>query len=436
MEMTTGQFSDSFPPIMDGVALTVKNYLVELDKILGPTCAVVPACQGRGGLREAGVYRYLSVPLAARAPYRLGLPRLDPALHAALLRRPFDLVHAHSPFSAGKTALRLARRRGIPLVATFHSKYRDNLQQALRLPALVDWEIHRIVDFFSHADQVWIPTAECLPTLREYGYRGAVELVANGVDLEVPADRTGLLRKADSLFRTAPDETVLLYVGQLAWEKNLLFLVRALAALKARSHAFTMVFVGEGYAARKLETRVREEGLAGNIRFPGVVHDRDTLSACYARAELLLFPSLYDTCGLVVKEAAAFALPALLLRGSAAAAGVCDGVNGFLANHSVEAYAARLAALLARPGLLARAGEGARCSLYRTWRQVASEVKERYLDLAGRGIQRSRTAGRPNWMPKKGLAMMRTAAVLSRCQPGISTSSAAPASRPNPPPGE
>jgi 1,2-diacylglycerol 3-alpha-glucosyltransferase len=382
--MITGQFSDSFPPIMDGVAMTVKNYIVELDRVLGPAYAVVPDCPGSSaGSEAAHVYRYLSLPLAARAPYRLGLPRFDPLLNVALLHRRFDLVHAHSPFSAGRIALRLARRRGIPLVATFHSKYRDNLEQALPLPVLVDWEIRRIVDFFSRADQVWVPGAECLATLREYGYRGDVEVVPNGVDLKAPDDLTGLRRRADRLLATGPGETVLLYVGQLAWEKNLRFLVHSLARLRRTGAAFTMAFVGEGYAAGRLAALARQEGLAGGTRFTGVLRDRETLSACYARADLLLFPSLYDTCGMVVREAAAFGVPALLLRGSAAAEGVCGGVNGFLADDSVTDYAQRLAALLTRPGLVARVGAGARASLCRTWAQVALEVKKRYLELAG-----------------------------------------------------
>jgi 1,2-diacylglycerol 3-alpha-glucosyltransferase len=383
--MVTGQFSDSFPPMVDGVAVTVKNYRAELERILGPAYAVVPACPGqRTGGEEDRVIRYLSLPLAGRAPYRIGLPRLDPHLHRALERQGFDLVHAHSPFSAGSIALRLARSLGIPLVATFHSKYRDNLEQALHWPALVDWEIQRIAGFFSRADQVWIPTVESLATLREYGYLGRAELVPHGVDLEPPDDPTDLRRRADRLLRTGPDDTVLLYVGQLAWEKNLDLLVRALALLERKGAAFTMVLVGGGYAAGKLTALVRSLGLGARCRFTGVLRDRQTLSDCYARADLLLFPSLYDTCGLVVKEAAAFGAPALLLRGAAAAAGVRDEVNGFLSEASVPAYAARLAALLARPGLMARAGEGARRSLYRSWQQVAREVKERYLELAGR----------------------------------------------------
>jgi len=396
--MVTGQFSDSFPPIIDGVALTVKNYREELEKILGPAFAVVPACPGaeRGGAAggdKGRVIRYLSLPAVGRAPYRLGLPRCDPALRAALLSRRFDLVHAHSPFAAGRLALRLAQRRGIPLVATFHSKYRDNLKGALPVPALVDWEIRRIVDFFSRADQVWIPTAESLEVLRDYGFRGKAELVPHGVDLTSPADPAALRRRADRLLSTKAGDTVLLYVGQLAWEKNLRFLVRVLAALRRRGCVFTVSFVGEGYAAAGLEALVRSQGLAEVSRFTGVIRDRKTLSACYARAQLLLFPSLYDTCGLVVREAAVFGLPALLLRGSAAAAGVKDGVNGFLTDCSERAYAERLTVLLKHPGLLTRAGKGARASLCRSWHQVAREVKERYLELASSRPKRAAGPG-------------------------------------------
>jgi 1,2-diacylglycerol 3-alpha-glucosyltransferase len=383
--VVTGQFSDSFPPIMDGVALTVRNYVSQLNGSLGPTYAVVPAAARCGPKEDENVYRYFSLPLAGRHPYRVGLPQVDRSLTAALHALPFDLVHAHTPFSAGRLALRVARRRGIPIVATFHSKYRDNLQQLTRFGPVVNLAVRWMEHFYDAVDEVWVPTRAALTTLREYGYRGPAEIVRNAVDLEPPRDPEAMRREGARFLGAKPKEIVLLYVGQHAWEKNTELLIRALGVLSASGGRFRMAFVGEGYAAGAMKELASRLHLSGCTSFHGVVRDRAVLSACYARADCLVFPSLYETNGLVVSEAAAFGVPSLLARGSAATEGTADGVNAFVAEGSVSAFAARLHELITHRGRLAEVGRAAYRSLYRPWSVAMAEVRDRYVRLVRRG---------------------------------------------------
>ena len=132
--------------------------------------------------------------------------------------------------------------------------------------------------------------------------------------------------------------------------------------------------------------------LRGHTSFVGLLRDRDALSACYARADCFLFPSLYDTCGLVVKEAAAFGVPSVVLEASAAAEQILDGVNGFVTEGSVRSYAGKLAELLEHRDDLARAGEGARRTLCTSWTEAVQEVKERYLSLLYRSAGSCRSS--------------------------------------------
>ena len=379
--MVTAQFSESFPPIMDGVSLTVQSYVVELNRTLGPTYAVIPSVPNPREQLNGGAYYFFSVPLAFRPPYRMGLPQLDPTFKVEMSKVRFDLVHAHSPFFVGKFALRLARRRGIPIVATFHSKYRDNFERVVHIPSLVDWGIRQIVEFYQAVDEVWVPTDATQQTLRDYGYRGAVQVVQNGVDLEPSPHLEGLRAEGERFLGLGPADFLFLYVGQLAWEKNLELLLRALEAARNTGAAFRMAFVGEGYAAGALKNMAAALGLADRTLFTGVVRDRAAVSACYARADCFLFPSRYDTNGMVVLEAAAFGVPSLLTTGSDAAAEVEDGTNGFLAANDVKAYASKLLWLLAHPNAVSRAGDGAQRTLYRSRSTSVGEVRERYLRL-------------------------------------------------------
>jgi glycosyltransferase involved in cell wall biosynthesis len=382
--VAVGLFNDSYEPIIDGVTVAVRNYAYWLNRILGPTCVVAPSAPAHRDAAPFPVLRFLSVPTFVHPPYRVGLPSLDPALKARLSRGRFSLVHAHSPFGAGRAALRAARAAGIPLVATFHSKFRDNLCQAIPFRRIVDAQVARIVEFFEAADQVWVPQESVAETLREYGYRGRYEVVENGIDYQPPPDLEPLRRRGGALLGAPEGALVGLYVGQHILEKNLEFLTRSLVAIAARVPSFFMAFVGDGCARGRLQALARRLRLDGRVRFLGEVSDREELAAIYARGDLFLFPSLFDNAPLVVREAAAFDTPAVLLRQSTAAEVIGDGRNGFLAEASPEAFAARASEILRDSAALARAGEGARLTLCRSWEDVVGEVRDRYLGILAR----------------------------------------------------
>jgi glycosyltransferase involved in cell wall biosynthesis len=164
--LPVGLFVDSFTPIMDGVTVTVQNYASWLHRLLGPTFVVTPSVPGHADHERYDVIRFLSLPTVIRKPYRVGLPALDGRLKSILRSRDFSIVHAHSPFGAGRAALAAGRERGVPLVATFHSKFRENLLQSIPIRRMVDAQVRRIVDFLYSVDQVWIPQESVAATLR------------------------------------------------------------------------------------------------------------------------------------------------------------------------------------------------------------------------------------------------------------------------------
>ncbi|MDI7276660.1 MAG: glycosyltransferase [Anaerolineae bacterium] len=378
----TGQFNDSFVPIMDGVSLAVQNYAYWLNRRLGPAYVVAPSTPGHVDRCEFQVLRYFSVPFPKRRPYRVGIPPVDVAFLNQIRAIPFDLVHAHCPFVAGQLALVIARARNIPVVATFHTKYRDNLETVAPSPRIITYALKVIVDYYHAVDVVWVPNSATGETLREYGYRGEYDVVPNGTDIEIlPGERAACRQRGEEELGTAPSDPVLLFVGQHVWEKNHSLLINALNIARSRGARFRMFFVGAGYAEGEMRQLVDQLGLNDCVAFLGIVYDRDRLKSLYARADLLLFPSLYDNAPLVVREAAACYLPALLIRDAAAAEGVEDGLNGFLAPNSAEGYAERLLSLVGNRELLREVGEGAHRTLYRTWEDVVTEVEQRYLDI-------------------------------------------------------
>ena len=153
-----GLFNDCFPPIMDGVSLTTQNYAYWLHRKAGNVCVVTPKSPDARDAEEYPVYRYSSVPIPMRKPYRLGFPRIDWPFHERISRLSFELVHAHCPFSSGALAMQIAKEQHVPIVATFHSKYRADFERAIPSRLLVNYLIKKVIRFYEAADEVWSNT--------------------------------------------------------------------------------------------------------------------------------------------------------------------------------------------------------------------------------------------------------------------------------------
>ncbi|MBR6035073.1 MAG: glycosyltransferase [Paludibacteraceae bacterium] len=378
-----GIFNDNFPPIMDGVGMTAQNYAYWLHEKGYEVSVVTPYAPKSEHIIKAAkypIYRYPSIPILFRPPYRFGMPYIAPRFLYHWHRMKFELVHAHCPFTTGDLAVQATRRQQIPLVATFHSKYRQDFEHNVPSKKVVDWMVKKIIRFFEMADEVWIPQAAVEPTLREYGFTGHVEVVENGNDFYTPKAQIDAMRKEmrDEL-GLLPEDTMLLFVGQHIWEKNIGFILDALSLIKDKP--FQLYMVGTGYAVREIRHKISALGLQDHITLLGNIHDRERLKRIDAAADLFLFPSLYDNAPLVVREAAAMHTPALMLRESTAAEVINADVNGFLTPNDIHAYAKQITYLMEHPDILQRVGDKASTTISRSWENVIEEVILRYRDI-------------------------------------------------------
>ncbi len=378
-----GIFNDNFPPILDGVGLTAQNYAYWLRQQGHEVRVITDYAPNMDQVISEAPYPIdliPSIPIPFRAPYRYGMPYLSPAFERRFKKMQFELVHAHCPFITGDLAYSAAKRQNIPLVATFHSKYRQDFEHNVHSKFIVDLMVKRVVRFFDKADEVWIPLPAVEETLREYGYKGHVEVMENGNDFYAPAAQIAQMRsQMREELGLMPDDTMLLFVGQHTWEKNIGFLLDSLALM--RDKPFQLFMVGTGYAVREIRQRIGQLGLSHRVTLLGNIHDRERLKRIYAAADLFLFPSFYDTCGLVVREAATMHTPSILLSGSTAATAITDDVNGFLSPNDIHEYAALIQTLMTQPKRIEKVGVKASKTISRSWENVMEEVILRYRDI-------------------------------------------------------
>jgi len=374
-QANVGLFCDVFPPVMDGVSVCMENYAYWIQKKVGGACVITPNVPGTDySVHDYKVFDYFSFPVPMRHPYVTGIAEMDPTYLAKIATTRFKILHAHCPFASGKAALRIGRMQKVPVVATFHSKYRDDFARVLPKLA-VDAVIDSIVEFYERADLVWVPQESVIDVIREYGFKGHVEVMDNGSDLVADYPEKYFVEARQRL-GIAPEEFVLLFVGQHIWEKNPRLVIEALARIP--DVPFRMYFVGVGYAAEQMRELVSERGLDSKVTFVGSITDREKIKDYYAASDLFLFPSLYDNAPLVVREAAALYTPAVMAREATAATIIADGENGFLTDNDPDSMAALLRGLIHDPERVHRVGVQASKTIVRSWEDCVDEVIDRY----------------------------------------------------------
>lgn len=166
--------------------------------------------------------------------------------------------------------------------------------------------------------------------------------------------------------------------------------MESLAELKKQEKTFKILMVGGGYAEEELKALTGSLGLNQDVMFLGTITDRDRLKRIFCRADLFVFPSIYDTSSIVLREAAAVACPALLIKGANATEGVTDKENGYLSENDSTAIAACIMSASADRTAMRETGKHAQQTIYTRWDEIMEGVNERYVDIVKTGLRRNK----------------------------------------------
>lgn len=370
--------NDSFPPVTDGVANAVVNYAKILTENGKRATVVTPAYPGADDSQFAfPIVRYPSVDLTKLVGYHAGLPFSSQTLET-LVERDFDLIHCHCPVTSAMLARALRDRIHVPLVFTYHTKFDIDIANAIKGKLLQEEAKKVLVDNITACDEVWTVSHGAGENLKSLGYQGDYLVMPNGVDFPKGRVDESLVREVTKDFDLPENVPMFLFVGRMMWYKGLKIILDALAMLKTQGRPFRMVFVGNGGDREEVIAYSEKLGLSDCVFFTAPAYDRNVIRAWYCRADLFLFPSTFDTNGLVVREAAACGLGSVLVRGSCAAEDIRDGESGFLIEENAESMARMLTALSRNPEAMQRVGKTAQDEIYISWKDAVTHAQARY----------------------------------------------------------
>ncbi len=379
--MNVGLFNDSFPPTIDGVANAVKNYADILTQKQWITTVITPEYPNIIDNYPYEVYRYSSVKFRGRMPYRVGNP-FSPLTLLELSRKNFDLLHVHCPFASAVLAheIKISKfSKKPPIVFTYHTKFDIDIDNYVQNQPLNKISKKFILNNIKFSDEVWCVSNGAVKSLRKLGYDGDVIVMENGTDFEKGKSHPDDILEIKRIHRLEDSTPVFLFCGRVMWYKNVKLILDGLMNLIRDGCKFKVIFIGDGPDRPAVEAYARQIGIPDEfVIFTGAIYNRKKLRAYFSIADLLLFPSTYDTSGLVVKEAAACECPSLLVYGSCAADGITDMKNGILINEDSESFSKKVSEILQNPDILKTMGRNAQNTVYLSWNDAIDKAQHRY----------------------------------------------------------
>jgi len=321
-----------------------------------------------------------SIAIPGRPEYRLPL-RIPLAIRRDLAEFDPNVIHVASPDIVSHRAISWARRRGIPVVASVHTRFETYLgyYHLEWIEPTVRGILRR---FYRRCDALVAPAESTAAILRAQRMNRNISIWSRGIDRAQfnPARRSDAFRKKHGL---GADEVVVSFLGRLVLEKGLDVFADAIEAATANGTPLRILVIGEGPARGWFEQR-----LPGAI-FTGELTGGD-LAEALASSDVFLNPSITESFGNVTLEAMACALPVLAASASGATNLVQDAVTGTLVEPGdVGAFAAALDAYVRQPALRARHGAaGLAYAETRDWDHINAAVTKVY----ARTIERRRRA--------------------------------------------
>jgi len=338
--------SDVYFPRVNGVSTSIRTFVGQL-KQLGHEVHLIAPDYGVATGDEAWIKRIPSRSIYFDPEDRLMKygEALDRLLE--LRREKYDLIHIHTPFVAHYLGQKLAHLLDVPCVETYHTFFEDYLHHYLPwIPRRMARGIARFVSRrqCNGVDAIVAPSQPMLDVLRQYGVKARAEVIPTGLQQQSFADADGdaFRRK----FGIAADRPLALYVGRVAFEKNIEFLLRMAVELREMQPDVLLVVAGEGPAEHSLHALSKSLNLQHNIRFIGYLDRNTELNACYKAADVFVFSSKSETQGLVLIEAMAQGTPVVAIAELGTKSILIEGEGALIAVEDEVLFAERVNSLL------------------------------------------------------------------------------------------
>lgn len=370
--------SDVYFPRINGVSTSIETFRHEL-RGLGHTVHLIAPDYPGSSADESDIMRVPSRQLPFDPEDRL--MKFGWVMeHLEKLRgEKYDIIHIQTPFVAHYLGIKLSRVLNIPCVETYHTFFEEYLHHYIPfVPRAMTGAVAR--RFSRHQgnslDGMVVPSRPMMEVLRDYGVTTHAEVIPTGLEPEsfVPGNGDDFRRK----YGIAQDRPMLLFVGRVAHEKNIGFLLHVVDRVRKDIPEVLLLIAGAGPAREGLEHEADRLGLSGNVMFIGYLDRHTELNSCYHSADIFVFSSRTETQGLVLLEAMAQGVPVVSTAEMGTRDVLREGAGVWIAEEEQEDFSGKVIMMLGHAGVRASLGEAGR-EYAHGW--SAGKQAERMLDF-------------------------------------------------------
>lgn len=333
--MRIGLFTDSYPPYINGVSTSVAMLKKALEK-KGHTVYVVTVSNNALKYEYDEENHIVKVPGIPVGIYDYRLSRIYPVSMINTMKKwKLDVIHSHTEFGIGILARLFAKQFNIPLVHTYHTLYEDYTHYITH--GYFDKSSKKIVEYLTKfycdktANELIVPTNKIYKLFKEkYEFTKNIHIIPTGIEVErffeekVDKKQVELLKRKLDLKRK---DFVIIFVGRLATEKNVEFLLNSQEKLVKKHPNIKLLIVGDGPDKEKYETIAETLGISDNVIFNGKA-SWEEMPLYYHCADIFATASTSETQGLTVIEAMAAGVVPLCIKDESFAGTITDELNG------------------------------------------------------------------------------------------------------------
>ncbi len=349
--------SDVYFPRVNGVSTSIETFRRNL-QLLGHTVDLIAPDYGKPTANEAGILRVpaRAVPLDPEdrlMRYGWVMQQLE-----RLRGEHYDLIHVQTPFVAHYLGVKLSHLLDIPCIETYHTFFEEYLYHYIPfLPkSFTRWLAKRFSRHQGNSlDGMVIPSRPMQRVLQAYGIETTMEVIATGIEPAsfVPGDRVAFREK----YGIGQERPMLLFVGRVAHEKNIDFLIKVVNEVRGQVADVLFVIAGEGPARAHLEQEVKRLALDQHVRFIGYLDRHTELNNCYRAADIFIFSSRTETQGLVLLEAMAQGVPLVSTAELGTRDVLQDGAGVWIAQEELSDFSSNVVKMLGHTQARSELGE-------------------------------------------------------------------------------
>ena len=346
--MKIAMFTDTYTPQINGVVTSIRLTAEELTRMGHEVYIFAPDFSGTEK-SEGNVIRFPSTGYPFKAIKEFQITKGFGSVIQQMRKLGIQLIHSHDPGSMGLKAVPISRYLKIPHIHTYHTFWPDYVHYVPLGSRYTKITAERFSALFcNRCDGIIAPTRKIREALVQYGTRVPIEIIPTGIQTVEFSGRDN--NAMHQRFGIPPEKKVLVYAGRIVKEKNVPFLLNMMEDLVFRlgQKGYHLLLIGDGAARLELEERARQTGLTDFISFTGFLPHREVMKI-FHHSDLFVFASVTETQGLVLLEAMASGIPAVVVDALGIGDVMIDGKGGFPVPADPRVFAQTITDLMENP---------------------------------------------------------------------------------------